>query len=149
MQGARKCEEKALPCEMKCLAVCHIIWLILRWVILRKPHFGISQLAGSRHITWTKPWPEPKAWASFGFWGPKAQAWILLGPTQAKLSLHITSTYFSWLIVALQPMCIWMFQGFSVFTPSPPHYIQQDKDWNVRVHNYCHWSRNSHKPWPI
>ena len=45
----------------------------------------ISQLAGSRHITWTKPWPEPKAWAGFGFWRPKAQAWILLGPAQAKL----------------------------------------------------------------
>ena len=44
----------------------------------------ISQLAGSRHITWTKPWPEPKAWAGFGFWGPKAWAWILLGPTQAE-----------------------------------------------------------------
>ena len=32
----------------------------------------ISQLAGSQHITWTKLWPEPKAWA-----------WILLGPAQA------------------------------------------------------------------
>ena len=45
----------------------------------------ISQLAGSQHITWTKLWPEPKAWAGFGLWWPKAQAWILLGPTQAKL----------------------------------------------------------------
>ena len=44
----------------------------------------ISQLAGSQHITWTKLWPEPKAWAGFGLWWPKAQAWILLGPTQAE-----------------------------------------------------------------
>ena len=34
----------------------------------------ISQLASSQHITWTKPWPEPKAWASFSFWQPKA--WV-------------------------------------------------------------------------
>ena len=44
----------------------------------------ISQLAGSRHITWTKPCPEPKAWAGFGFWWPKARAWILLGLAQAE-----------------------------------------------------------------
>ena len=45
----------------------------------------ISQLASSWHIMWTKLWPEPKAWASFGFWWPKAWAWILLGPAQAEL----------------------------------------------------------------
>ena len=38
---------------------------------------GDFQLAGSQHITCMKPWPEPKAWASFSLWQPKAQAWIL------------------------------------------------------------------------
>ena len=42
------------------------------------------QLAGSRHITWTKPWPEPKAWAGLGFWRPEARAWISSSPAQAE-----------------------------------------------------------------
>ena len=59
--------------------------------IFLEPLMVISQLAGSRHITWTKPCPEPKAWAGFGFWWPKAWAWNLLGPAQAKPSPHITT----------------------------------------------------------
>ena len=31
-----------------------------------------------------KAMPEPKAWAGFGFWRPKARAWILLSPAQAE-----------------------------------------------------------------
>ena len=53
---------------------------------------GDFQLAGSWHIMCMKPWPKPKAWAGFGFWWPKAWAWILLGPVQAKLSWHITTS---------------------------------------------------------
>ena len=45
---------------------------------------GDLQLAGSRHITWTKPWPEPKAWAGLGFWRPEARAWISSSPAQAE-----------------------------------------------------------------
>ena len=48
---------------------------------------GDLQLAGSRHITWTKPWPE-KAWAGLGFWRPEARAWISLSPTQAEPAQH-------------------------------------------------------------
>ena len=58
-------------------------------VMVRSPIFGTTdgdfQLASSRHITCMKLWPEPKAWAGFGFWQPKALAWILLGPVQAEL----------------------------------------------------------------
>ena len=46
---------------------------------------GDLQLASLWHITWTKLWPEPKAWAGLGFWQPKAQAWISSSPAQAEL----------------------------------------------------------------
>ena len=49
------------------------------------------QLAGSWHITWTKLWPEPKAWAGLDFWRPEAWTWISSSPAQAKPSPHNTT----------------------------------------------------------
>ena len=51
-----------------------------------EPLMVILQLAGSRHIMCSKPWPEPRAWAGFGFPGPTARAWISSGPRQAEPS---------------------------------------------------------------
>ena len=50
------------------------------------PSITISEFYNSQYIMCAKPQPEPKAWASLGFWGPEAQAWIFSGRRQAEPS---------------------------------------------------------------